>query len=151
MTQRCARSLTCRLKASAFTATEPSYKRFEDRQLLYKKILSDMADRLFRLNNIDATIEFTFPDLLNQDRKSKLEQLVLSQEAGWLSKERCANIAAAELGIHDFKFDQEKTEASTEEQVQPISTPGKITMSDAKASAEAPTGSDAKRSARDYQ
>ena len=111
-------------RASALTATEPAYKRFEDRQNLYKRILGDMAQRLFKINNVQAEIEFTFPDLLNQDRTAKLNQLLLAQEAGWISRERAANIAAAELGITEFKFDQEKTVTPPEEAPKPLSTPG---------------------------
>jgi hypothetical protein len=101
-------------RASAMIATEPSTKKFEDRQDLYKMILNKMAQRLFKMNGVEAEIEFTFPELITQDRSAKFKDLQLAQESGWISKQRAAEIAAKELGIKDFKFDQEATEEKPE-------------------------------------
>ena len=55
-------------RASALVATEPVTKKFEKRQQFYEQILKDLSQKLFKHFGISADIEFTFPELVTQDR-----------------------------------------------------------------------------------
>lgn len=95
-------------RASALVATEPVVKKFEMRRNLIEQILNNMAKRLFKEFKIEAEIEVTFPELVSQDRSTKLKDLAMAEMQGWISKERAAEIAAKELGIMDFNYNEEK-------------------------------------------
>lgn len=89
-------------RASALVATEPVTKKFEKRRLIYEQILQRLSRRLFKQFGVDAEIEFTFPELVSQDRSAKLKDLALAEMQGWIKKEKIAPIAAKELDITDF-------------------------------------------------
>lgn len=115
-------------RASALVATEPVVKKFEMRRNLIEQVLMNMAKRLFKKFNIDAEIEVTFPELVSQDRSTKLKDLAMAEMQGWISKERAAEIAAKELGIMDFEFalEKKKMDASTAPRAlaaNPLTTP----------------------------
>ena len=142
-------------RASALVATEPVVKKFEMRRNLIEQILMNMADRLFKQFNIDAEIEVTFPELVSQDRSTKLKDLAAAEMNGWISKSRAAEIAAKELGIMDFDFakEQGEIEASTGPRplvTNPLTSPGQIGSDDStdKTSRDA-TSSDTRKDVRD--
>lgn len=93
---------TAGTRASSMVATEPVAKKFEGRQLVLERVLKKMAKRLFKEFNIQADIEVTFPDIVTQDRSSKLKDLALSQSMNWISEDRAAEIASKELGVSDY-------------------------------------------------
>ena len=96
-------------RASALVATEPVAKRFEIRQSIYEKILTKMVKRVFSHYGItDAFVEVTMPELMVQDRSTKLKDLALAETQKWLSKERAAEIASKEFQISNYDYDQEK-------------------------------------------
>jgi hypothetical protein len=114
-------------RASALVATEPVAKKFQLRQAVYEGIIKKMAKRL----GIKSPIEVTFPELIVQDRSAKLKDLALAETQGWISKSRAAEIAAKELHITDFKFDDERVEMGQEQQGQnpenqPLTGPAQI-------------------------
>lgn len=102
-------------RASALVATEPVAKKFEMRQVLYQQMIQRMWDNLmkkFGLGKVEC--EITFPEILVQDRSAKLKDLALAETQGWISKERAATIAAKELGITNFGYDDEKEDMAGE-------------------------------------
>lgn len=118
-------------RASALVATEPVVKKFEMRRNLIEQILMNMAKRLFKQFGIDAEIEVTFPELVSQDRSTKLKDLAMAEMQGWISKERAAEIAAKELGIMDFEYaiEKKKMDESPEPRAlaaNPLTTPPAI-------------------------
>lgn len=124
-------------RASAIVATEPVAKMFERRQLVLEMILKRMADKLFKRFGFDGVdIEVTFPTIVEQDRSSKLKDLLVAEEAGWISKERAATIAAKELSITEFEYEEEKEDIASGIEpmdVAPLTKPG---MAPAEPSAE---------------
>lgn len=115
-------------RASALVATEPSAKKFEMRQRVYKKVLNDLWDYCMESFGIkDAEANIILPEIVIHDRTAKLKDMVLAQSAGWISKETAAPIAAKELHIDSFNFDKEKEEIKADPpptNVAPLTSPG---------------------------
>ena len=114
-------------RASAIVATEPVAKKFELRQLVLERAIKQMAKKLFEKFGIEDEIEVTFPEIITQDRSAKLKDLALAEQMKWISPERAATIAAKELGITDYEWEEEsqeiKDEAEEEPMFAPLSTP----------------------------
>lgn len=116
-------------RAGAVVSTEPVAKKFEMRQLVYERMVQKMWTRVMTwAGRRKATCEVTFPDIITQDRSAKLKDLALSQQQRWLSQERCATIAAKELGVSDFEYAVEQKKLSDEQPealpMSPLSSPG---------------------------
>lgn len=96
-------------RASALISTEPVAKKFEQRQQVYENIIRDMVRRTLTRFGIEETVEFevTFPEIVTSDRSAKLRDISMSEAAGWINKERAANMAAQELGVAKYDFDKE--------------------------------------------
>lgn len=95
-------------RASAIVATEPVNKKWEMRQQLYERVIKKLWNELMKCGGLgDVEMEVTFPDLITQDRSQKLKDLALAESQGWVSKSRAAGIAAKELGITNYDYDQE--------------------------------------------
>ena len=120
-------------RASALVSTEPVTKKFEMRQKIYEKALRDMVKRLFKKFGVAPSTEFeiTFPEIVTEDRSSKLKDLQAAQANGWISRERAAEIAAKELGVTKFEYKKEREKIEIESQdsfaaassVAPLSAP----------------------------
>lgn len=95
-------------RASALVATEPIAKKIEQRQLIYDRIIVKIAKRLLEPLGLYEKPEITFPEVITQDRSQKLKDIAAAQMAGWISKERAAEIAAKELNITEFDYKSEK-------------------------------------------
>ncbi len=115
-------------KASAMTATEPVIKMMENRREVYRRMIQDMGCRLFKMFGITDSVDVTFPELVAQDRGAKLKDLALCEEQKWLSQERCAKIAAKEMGVDDFDWEKEKADIAKNEPVSvpPLGSPGAL-------------------------
>ena len=118
-------------RASALVSTEPAAKKFEKRRLVYEQILQSLAKRLFKdfgLGNVE--IEFTFPELVSQDRSSKIKDVISAELQGYISKERAAAIVAKELDITEFDPKEEQKQISEQPQIpmqtNPLTGPGMI-------------------------
>ena len=110
-------------RASALVATEPVAKRFEMRQQVYKKIISDVAKWLMQYWGIKSEFKITFPEIITQDRSAKLKDIYMAEQAKWISPERAADMAAIELAAEDYnwKTEQEKIKAQKEEEIPEVS------------------------------
>ena len=96
-------------RANALVATEPASKRFQDAQEQLREILENIAERFFKQAGFnDAEIEFTFPSIAAEERTAKLEDLGTAEGMGWISKQTAATIAAKELDIENYDFDEEQ-------------------------------------------
>jgi hypothetical protein len=97
-------------RAGSLVATEPGAKRFQGAQEQLRLILEGIAKRFFeRAGFNDAEITFTFPSIVTEERTAKLEDLARAEAMGWVSKQTSAQIAAKELDIEDYDFEQEQT------------------------------------------
>jgi hypothetical protein len=102
-------------RASAFVSTEPTAKKFEMRQLLYKRILTDLWDYVMRYYGLGKVpCDVILPEIIVQDRASKLKDLSLAEANGWVSKRTAAEIAAKELGIDKYDWDMEQEQVKKE-------------------------------------
>lgn len=96
-------------RGAALVATEPVAKKFEMRQ----KVLTRIVTKLWHYVMTEAgykevpEVEVTFPEIITQDRSSKLKDLALAQQQKWFSPERCAEIAAKELGADNYDYQDE--------------------------------------------
>lgn len=95
-------------RASAVVATEPVAKKWEMRQLVLERVIRDLWDGVMKRFGIDADCEVTLPDIITADRSQKLKDLDLAESRGWISKKRAAIIAAKELGITRYEYDEEQ-------------------------------------------
>lgn len=112
-------------RASALVATEPVAKKFEIRQIAYERMIKSMWSRVMKWGGLgDVECEVIFPDIMTQDRSQKLKDLALAQTQKWLGEKTVATIAAKELGIDHFNFEDEKaTMAKDLPLASPLTTP----------------------------
>jgi hypothetical protein len=80
----------------------------------------------------DAELETTFPSIATEDRTAKLQDLSFCEANNWISKETAGTIAAKEMGINSYDFQEEQsliadefaaaedTEEDTDAEVNPI-------------------------------
>lgn len=102
-------------RASAIVATEPVAKKFEMRQQVYKAFIERCAERLFRQFGIKTEIDVYFPEIVTQDRSSKLKDLFLAEGARWISPERAATSAAKELGADHYDYEKEMADIQAQQ------------------------------------
>jgi len=102
-------------RASALVSTEPVAKRFERRRLVYEQIIRDTFNWVTGQFGIQADCDIIFPELITQDRSAKLKDLQLSMNSEWLSHKRAAEIAAKELDIKNFDYDEEMADIKAQD------------------------------------
>ncbi len=103
-------------QASTITATEPVVKMFEFAQKKEEKKIREIARRFFKTQNIDATIEVTFPEIFSSDRTKKIDQISVGESEGYISKKRAASMYAKEMQISDYDYEQEKLDIEKEKE-----------------------------------
>jgi hypothetical protein len=59
---------------------------------------------------ITDEVEVTFPEIISQDRSSKLRDISVAEINGWISKKRAAQMAAEEFAIDNYDYDKELDE-----------------------------------------
>jgi hypothetical protein len=63
---------------------------------------------------LQADCEITFPEIITQDRSTKIKDLALGETQGWFSKKRTAETAAKEFGFTDYEFSEEQEQMMAE-------------------------------------
>lgn len=121
-------------RASALVQTEPIAKKFEMRQRLLDDVMRAMIGRLFARFGIPKETEFEiiFPEIVTQDRSTKLKDLAVAQSNRWISAKTASQIAAKELGLAKYDYEKEFKQIEIEAAqiaavapiTQPLSTPG---------------------------
>lgn len=103
-------------KASAIVGTEPVAKKFERRQQEVKRIIQALWRRFQdEYGSPGAECEITFPEIITQDRTAKLKDIKFSEDCGYISRSTAAPMAAKELDVDTYSYDQEKEEIAREE------------------------------------
>lgn len=103
-------------KASAIVGTEPVAKKFERRQQEVKRIIQALWRRFQdRYGVPGAECEVTFPEIITQDRTAKLKDIKFSEDCGYISRATAAPMAAKELDVDSYDYEQEKQEIDQEE------------------------------------
>ena len=120
-------------RGSAIVATEPVAKKLQNRQLVYERVIKQVAKKFFDQIGYSkpVEIEVTFPEIIVENRSDKLKDLAIAEGQGWISKKRAAAIAAKELGITEYDFEEEMkdVEAGQENPAQslsPLSSPASL-------------------------
>lgn len=114
-------------RASALVGTEPVAKVMEERQVLMGRIIKKIVLDMFKQFSCDVDVEVIFPEIITQDRSTKLKDLSLAQEMKWIAPQRAATMAAKELGVEEYEYDQEQSkiseEAPAEDAASPLTAP----------------------------
>lgn len=97
-------------RASAIVSTEPVVKIFEEVQQFVSKVITNMCKDVLSHFGITDEVEVTFPEIISQDRSSKLRDISVAEINGWISKKRAAQMAAEELAIDNYDYDKELDE-----------------------------------------
>jgi hypothetical protein len=102
-------------RASALVATEPVTKKMEKRRQVIERMLRKMWRLVMKRAGLpEIPCDVIFPELITQDRSQKLKDLLLCEQAKWFKPERVASIAASELGIDDYNYDEEMEDIATQ-------------------------------------
>ena len=111
-------------RATALVASEPSAKKFQERQALIEELLLEIFDKFLAalqangkftdLSEDEKKIEFTFPEIAMEDRDKKLKDLALAESMNWISKETAAGIAGKEFHISTYDYDEQKGQIAIE-------------------------------------
>lgn len=114
-------------KAGALVATEPVAKKMAERQLkmefLIRRIVKDVliAERL----DPNTKFEVNFPELMEEDRSTKIQDLIIAKDEGVISHEAMSYVVAKELKFtkYDYEEEQKKIEAEKRKVVYPLPPP----------------------------
>lgn len=106
---------TGQTRASALVGTEPVAKKMQRRQNETKRVIQAVWRRFqdnYGVKGADCSI--TFPEIITQDRSAKLKDTKFVEDCGYISRETAAPIAAKELGIDDYDYNQERVKIQAE-------------------------------------
>lgn len=111
-------------RASSIVATEPVAKMFERKRLRVENTVRELHQWL---TGKDCRV--IWPELITQDRSAKIRDIILSQQEGYISLQRSAEMVAKEFNINDYDYDQEQEQIAQDkalhpEDFNPLSTPG---------------------------
>jgi hypothetical protein len=95
-------------RAGSVVATEPFVKKIEMRQNVYREILKQLWDYCMEWAGIKGQeCKIILPEMVVQDRSAKLKDLAVAVSQKWISRATAAEIAAKELGLDKFNFEDE--------------------------------------------
>jgi hypothetical protein len=102
-------------RAGAIVATEPVAKKFERIQLDCGRLVKSVWRKFQDEYGVEGSqCEVTFPEIITQDRSSKLKDVKFAEDCGYLARETAAPIAGKELEIEDYDYDEEKSKIDQE-------------------------------------
>jgi hypothetical protein len=119
-------------KASALTGVEPATKFLEERQLtLETEVFAPIAEHVIReakrmgllKPGVSEKVEFIWPELKQEDTKTKLANITLAHTEGAISHRTESNMIAAELKITSYDYEGEQAEIAKEPVPEPMITP----------------------------
>jgi len=95
-------------RASALVGTEPVAKKFERRQNEVRRIIQCLWDQFQEKYGVaGAECKITFPEIIAQDRTGKLKDIKMCEDAGYIARETAATLAAKELDVDNYDYDEE--------------------------------------------
>lgn len=97
-------------KAGALVATEPVAKKMIERQDKIEKLLRRIVIAVLTDAGLDPKTKFeiNFPEILEEDRSAKIQDLVIAKQENVISHETLSNIVAKELKISTYDYDEEQ-------------------------------------------
>lgn len=116
-------------RASALVATEPVAKKMEKRREVIKRLLTKLWNYCMETAGLKGVeCQIIFPELITHDRSQKLKDIMLAQQNRWISPARAGSLAAQELQINDYKYENELKAMTQQlpEVPMPLSAPAKL-------------------------
>lgn len=95
-------------RASALVGTEPVAKKFERRQQEVRRIIEELWRKFQdKWGVAGSECKITFPEIISQDRSAKLKDIKISEDAGYIARSTAAALAAKELDVDNYDYEQE--------------------------------------------
>lgn len=103
-------------KAGALVATEPVAKRMVERQLKLEHIIRRVVQDVLVDAGLDpkSKFEINFPEIMEEDRSQKIQDLVLAKDEQVISHKKMSLIIAKELKITKYDYDEEQKEITND-------------------------------------
>jgi hypothetical protein len=104
-------------RAQALTSAEPFTKVIEDIQAKFEALLIEIARYAFveaGLEYVEGDVEFIFPSVTKDTTTETIKNLATAESMGWLSKQTAAEMAATELNITKYDFEDEQGKITDE-------------------------------------
>ncbi len=100
-------------KAGALVATEPVAKKMVERQQKMEFLIRRIVKDVLVYNKMDPkkyTFEITFPEIMEEDRTTKIQDLYLARDNGTFANSTVSYMVAKELKVtkYDYESEQEK-------------------------------------------
>lgn len=118
-------------KASALVKTEPATKKMEERRLYLENILRDIFKDVMISEGLDpmTRVEFNFPEIIEEDRTSKITDVYTARDMGSFTHRRASEIVAKELNVTNYDFDKEMEKIEEEKKANDMFLdPGPLTQ-----------------------
>lgn len=103
-------------KAGSLVATEPVAKKMVERQTKLEGLIRRIVKDVLMSEGLDpkSKFEVNFPEILEEDRSQKIQDLLVAQQEKVISHERFAEITAKELKISDYDYKAEQKQIEKE-------------------------------------
>lgn len=97
-------------KAGALVATEPVAKKFAERQLKLETLIRKIVKDVLMDAGLDpkTPFEVNFPELFEEDRSAKIQDLILSKDEQVISHQRMSEMIAKEMKITKYDYQDEQ-------------------------------------------
>lgn len=145
-------------RVQALTSAEPFTKAIEDVQSRWEAFITEMFKTMLDQNGIkyeEGDIEVLFPSVTKDTTTETIANLALVEAQGWLSKRTAGEMAAKELNIttYDFEDEQSKLKKDQEDGMNltssPVPPPGRFGKDENPEDGESPIHGDGKVSLMD--
>lgn len=103
-------------RAGAIVATEPVGKKMQERQFKMELMLRRVVKDVIADAGLDPSepFEINFPELMVEDRSTKIQDLVIARQEKVISHKRMSEIVAKELKITKYDYEEEQKEIEEE-------------------------------------
>ena len=112
-------------KAGALVATEPVAKKMQERQVKMEHLLRRVVKDVIIASGRDpkdpkCAFEINFPEILEEDRSAKIQDLTTAKQEMVISHKTYAYIVAKELKVSKYDYDAEQAVIKQEMQSNPL-------------------------------
>lgn len=105
-------------RATALVAAEPFTKVIEDGQEDIEFLLHEIARNQFEKAGLDYEyddIEFLFPSVTKDTTSEAVQNIMLGEQQGYVSKETAGNMYAQEMNISTYDYDDQQSQLKNEQ------------------------------------
>lgn len=103
-------------KAGALVSTEPVAKKMAERQLKMEHLIRRVVKDVLYDAGLDSNQEFevNFPELMEEDRTAKIQDLVVAKQEGVISHRRMSEMISKEMRITKYDYESEQSDIEGE-------------------------------------